>query len=105
MISRSGKGVFSESTVSACSLTVSVHPYVCAIACINMFAHVKDSVVYVSSVGYGNTETSSTHRRFGNATLLQLAFSVETARISHGRNPNGTIQLLKKKRLENVNQC
>ena len=36
------------------------------------------------------------HRRMGSATLSQLASPGEKAtRTSHGRNPNGTIQLLK----------
>ena len=46
-IPRCGKGFFPpESTFSADSLTVPVHPP-CAIACINICAHFKDPVVHV----------------------------------------------------------
>ena len=47
---------------------------------------------------YGNTKTPSIHRRFGSATLSLLALPGERNRISHGRNPSGTIQLLQKKK-------
>ena len=36
------------------------------------------------------------HCRLGSVILLQLAFPGKTTRISHGRNPTGTIELLKK---------
>ena len=46
-IPRCGKGFFSQSQLSVQTLLrVSVHPQ-CAIACINICAHVKDPVVHV----------------------------------------------------------
>ena len=46
---------------------------------------------------YGNTKTPSMHARLGNASLSQLAFPEESDP-NFPRNPNGTIQLLKKKK-------
>ena len=46
-VSRCGKGFFSQSQLSVKTLLrVSVHPP-CAIACINICAHIKDTVVHV----------------------------------------------------------
>ena len=51
----------------------------CAIAYINICAHVEAPVVHVkSSVEYGNTKIPSMHRRLGSANLSQLAFSGES---------------------------
>ena len=65
-----------------CRLSDGVRATPCAIACINICAHVKDPVVHVeSSVDYGNTKTPSMHLRLASATLSQLAFPRES-------NPN-----------------
>ena len=71
---RGVQGIFlPESTFSADSLTVSVKPS-CAIACIHIYAHVKDPVVHVRVRWIMETlKTSSMHRRLGSATLSQLA--------------------------------
>ena len=76
------QGIFlPESTFSAHSLSVSVHP-LCAIACIYIGVHVQDPVSpHQSSVDYENIKTPSMHRRLGSATLSQLAFPWES-------NPN-----------------
>ena len=50
---------------------------------------------------YGNTKTPSMHARLGNASLSQLAFPEESDP-NFPRNPNGTIQLLKKKKKKSV---
>ena len=47
---------------------------------------------------YGNTKTPRMYRRLGSATMSQLAFPGESDPNFHGRNPNGTIQVLKKKK-------
>ena len=73
-----------ESTFSS-DISYGVRIISCAIACINICAHVKDPVVNVScsqwkcSMDYGNNNTPKMHR------------------ISHGRNRNGTVQLSGKK--------
>ena len=89
-IPRCGKGFFSHGQLSVQTvLRVSVHPP-CAIACINVCAHVKDPVVHVRFRWILETHK---HRRLGSATLSQLAFPGKS-------NPNfpceksiGTIQL------------
>ena len=87
-IPRCGKVFFfslslTESTFSADSLTVSVHPraqstHELFIICV----HGKDPVVPCqSSVDDGNTKTPSMHRMLCSSTLSQLAFPGES-------NPN-----------------
>ena len=50
----------------------------CAIACINICAHVKDPVVHVRVRWIMETlKTASMHRKLGSTTLSQLAFSGE----------------------------
>ena len=68
---------FQESTFNADSYGLRTPS--CAIACINIWAHVNDPVFHVrSSVDYGNTKTPSMHRRLGRVTLPQLAFPGES---------------------------
>ena len=59
-----------ESTFSAGSLTVSVHPRVQ-----HLGAYVKDPVVHVRVRWILETQTPSMHRTLGSATMSQLAFS------------------------------
>ena len=72
-IPRCGKEFFSQSqrsvqTLLRCSYTP------CAIACINICAHVKDPVVHTRVRWIMETpKTSSMHPRLGSATLMQLA--------------------------------
>ena len=49
-------------------------------------------------VDYGNTKTARMHSRLGSATLSQLAVPGKATRISHGKNPIGSIQLIKQKK-------
>ena len=68
------KGIFlPQSTFSADSLTVSVHPHVQShpLATVHMLKILSPSQ---SLVDYGNTKTPSMHCRLGRATLLQLTF-------------------------------
>ena len=74
---RCGKRFFSQSTFSADSLTVSV-TFLCAI-------HVKDPIVHVRSVDYGNTKMPKLHRRLGSTLLYPGK--------SNSNFPWGTIQL------------
>ena len=59
-----------------CRLSRGVRTPPCAIACTYIYAHGKDPCQ--SSVDYGNSKTASMHRRFGSATLSQLAFPGES---------------------------
>ena len=75
------QGIFlPESTCSADSLTVSVHPPY-AIACINICAHVKNPVVHVRFRRIMETHqkknTPSMHPKLGRTTLSQLTFPGE----------------------------
>ena len=72
-------GFFSQSQLSVQTLLhVSVHPP-CENACVNICAHVKDTVVHVRIWWIVETlKTSSMHSRLGSATLLQLAFPGES---------------------------
>ena len=82
-----------EATFSRDSLTVSVHPP-CAIARICICAHVQGSVVHVRVRWIMETlKTPSMRPSLGSTTLLRLAFPGKATRISHGKNPIGTIQL------------
>ena len=66
-----------KSTFSADSFTVNVKPR-CAIVGIKICVHVKDPVVHVRVVDYGNTTTPSMHRRLGSATSSLLIFPRES---------------------------
>ena len=46
---------------------------------------------------YGNAKTPSMHHKSGSVTLLLLAFLGKATSISHWRDLNRTVQLLKKK--------
>ena len=84
-IPRCGKGLFSQSQFSLqTSLMVSVQPGVQSQASTFLRKSVKDRVVHVSSVDYGNTETYSMHHRLGSATLSQLLSSGKAVRIFLG---------------------
>ena len=59
-------------------LSYGVRTLPCAIACINICAHVKDPVVHVRVQWIMETlKTASMHRKLGSTTLSQLAFSGE----------------------------
>ena len=82
---------FSPGVNFPCRLSSGVPTHLCAITCINICAYIKDPVVHVKSlVDYGNTKTPSMHRSHS-----WLSFPGKSPWISHGRNPNGTKQLLK----------
>ena len=69
LIPQWGNGFFSHSLLSAQTLMVSVHPQ-CAIACINVCAHVKDPVVDATVWWITETlKTPSMHHRLGSATV------------------------------------
>ena len=94
-----GKGIFfflPESTFSADSLAVSLHPP-CAIPCIFICAHVKDPVVHVRVQW---TMETLKHPACTPGWVARLCCSWlspgKATRIFHGRNPIGTIQLYKK---------
>ena len=73
---------FSTRVNFQCRLSYGVRTPPCATACNNICALVKDPLDRVkSSVYYGNTNSSSMHRRLGSATLSKLAFPGES-------NPN-----------------
>ena len=72
-----GQGFLSPSQLSVRTLMF-VRTPLCAIACINICAPVKNPVLFVkSSVDHGNTKTTSMDHRLGSATLSQLAFPGE----------------------------
>ena len=72
-IPRRGKGFFSQSQLSVQTL-LRVRTTACAIACINICAHVKDPVVPVRVRWIMETlKTPSMRRRLGTTTLSQLA--------------------------------
>ena len=61
---------FSPRVNLQCRLSYGVRTPPCAIACINICAHVKDPVVHIKSlVDYGKIKTLSMHCRLGSATL------------------------------------
>ena len=71
---------FSPRVVFQCRLSsVVVRTPSCAIASINICAHVRDPCSPRQSlIDYGNTKTASMHRRLGSAPLSQLAFLTES---------------------------
>ena len=76
------------------SLSYSVRTPLCAITCINICAHVKDPVVHASVRWIMETLKHPAYTIGWVAGLCQSWQSPGTAtRISHGRNPIGTIQL------------
>ena len=85
-----------------CRLSYGVRTPPCAIACINICTNVKDPVVHCQVRWIiGNTHTQKKPARTVGwvARLCRSWLSPGIAtRISHGRNPIGTIQLLKKKK-------
>ena len=94
-IPRCGKGFFSlpESSFSVDSLT-GVRAPPCAMACIYICAHVKDLVVHVRVWWIKETlkHSACTVGRVARLCCSGL-FPGKATRISHGRNPIGTIQL------------
>ena len=96
-IPRCGQGIFvPESTFSADSLTC-VRTPLCAYACINICARVKDPIVHVRVRWIMETLKHPACTLGWVARVCRSWFSPRKAtRISHRRNPNGTIQLLKK---------
>ena len=99
-IPRCGKGSFSPQNYLSVQtlLCVSVHPP-CAIACINICAHVKDPVVRVRLRCIMETLKHPACTVGWVARLCHSWLSPgRSTRISHKRNTNGTIQLLKKKK-------
>ena len=95
-----GKGFFFKSQLSVQTLLrVSVHPRPCAVACTYIWAHVKDPVVHVRVRWIMETLKHPACTVGWVARLCRSWLSPRKAtRISHGRNPIGTIQLLKKRR-------
>ena len=87
------QGTFlSESTLSADTRTVSVHPCVQQHA-FNIFAHVKDPVVHVTVQWIVETLKHGACTVGWVATLWQLTFPRgKLTQISHRRNPNRTVQ-------------
>ena len=84
-----------------CRLSSCVRTPPCAIACINTCVHVKDPVVHVRVRWILETQTHPACSLDWVARLCRSWLSPGKAtRIPHGRNPNGTLQLLqiKKKR-------
>ena len=95
--SRCGKGVFLESPFNADSLTMFVHPP-CASACINMCAHVNNPVVHVRVRWIMAALKHQVCVLDWVARLSRSWISSGIAtRLSYGKNPCGTIQLLKRK--------
>ena len=83
-----------ESTFSADSLTVSAHPQV-QIACIYICTHVKDPVVHVRVRWIRETLKDPACSVGWVARLCRSRLSQGKAtRISHGRNPIGTVQFV-----------
>ena len=94
LIPRCGKGFFLlESTFSADSLMCARTPP-CAIACIDICAHVKDPVVQVKVQWIMETlkHLASTVGWVARLCCSWLSPGKAT-QISHGRNPMGTIKL------------
>ena len=99
LIPRCGKGVVSQSQLSVQTLLRCPYTPVCAIECIKlrMCARTRSCSPCQNSVVYGNTKTTSMHRRLGSETLPHWAFHGKATRISYGRNPNETIHCTNKK--------
>ena len=93
-IPQCSKGFFSQSQLSVHTLfRVSVYPS-CAIACIKICVHVKDPVIHVRVRWIMETLQ---HPACTVGWVVRLCNSWlspgKATRISHGRNPTGTIQL------------
>ena len=87
-------GNFSPRVNSQCRLSYRVRTPPCAIACINIYAHVKDPVVHVRVRWIMETRKhpACTARWVARLSHSWLSLGKAT-RISHGRNPIRTIQL------------
>ena len=99
-IHRCGKG-FSPRINSQCRLSYGVRTTSCAIACIDICAHVKDPVVHVRV--RWNMETLKTpgmHRRLGSATLSQLAFPGDGNPIFPWKKSHWDNTVVKKKKVK-----
>ena len=92
--------ILPESTFNANSLTCACTPP-CAIACINICAHIKDPIVHVRVQWIMQTLK---HPACTIGWVAQLCHSWlspgKATGISHGRNPNGTIKEKKKRGLK-----
>ena len=89
--------VFSPGVNFQYRLSYGVRKVPCAIACIYICAHVKDTVVHVRVRWIMKTLKHPACTVGWVARLCRSWLSLRKAtRISHGRNPIGTIQLLKK---------
>ena len=88
-----------ESTFSADSLSYGVRTPPCAIACINICAHVRDLVVHVR-VRWIMEIPQHPACTVGWVARLCRNWRCpgKAARISRGRNPNGRVQSLKKRK-------
>ena len=85
---------FSPRVNFQCRLSYDVRTSPCAIACIYICAHVKDLVVHVRDRWILETLKHSACTAGWVARLCRSwLFPGQATRISHGRNPNGTIQL------------
>ena len=73
-IPRCGKGFFSQSQLSVQTLLRCPYTPVCNRMLLHLCARKRSCSPCQSSVGYGNTNTPSMHRKLGSATLSQLAF-------------------------------
>ena len=68
---------FSPGVNFQCRLSYCVSTPLCAITCINICVHVRDPVIHIGLVNYGNTRTPSMRCRLCSAPLSQLAFPGE----------------------------
>ena len=98
-IPRCGKGFFSKPTFSANSLTC-VRTPLWAIACIYICAYIKDPVVHVK-VRWIMKALRHQARTVGWVERLCCSWLSpgKATRIPHGRSPNRTKQMLKKKKV------
>ena len=91
--SRCGKGCFFPRVSFQCRLSYGVRTTPCANACINICAHVKDPVVHV---GVWWIMEKLKHPACTVGWVARLCHSWlspgKATRISHGRNPTGTVQ-------------
>ena len=93
---------FSPRVHCQCRLSHAVLTPPSVIACINICAHVKDHVLHVRVRWIMETLKHPACTVGWVARLCRSWLSPGKAtRISHGRNSNGTIQLLKKKKKKN----
>ena len=86
---------FSPRVNFQCRLSYGVHTPPCAIACVNICAHVKDPVVYVR-VRWIMETLKHPACTLGWAAQLSRSWLSQgkTTRVSNRGNPDGTIQLL-----------